>query len=327
MGIKKVTVAVSGASGRISYALAFRIASGEMFGPDLQVDLRLLDLPQAMSAVEGLIMELEDGAYPLLASVTRTDDPRTAFADTDWALLVGSMPRQAGMERKDLLQINGKIFTEQGHALNSVAKRSCRTLVVGNPCNTNAFIAKESAPELPAQNFFAMTMLDQNRACAQLAIKAGLPVRAVNNLAIWGNHSSTQFPDFYHAEINGRLVPEVISDQEWLKKGFIETVQKRGAAIIQARNSSSVGSAAQAVIDTVRNLTRPTPSGRFFSVGVCSDGSYDVPKGLIFGYPVRCDGQKWEIVQGLAHGEFARSKIIETQEELLQEKAIASVIL
>jgi malate dehydrogenase len=315
---KKVNIALTGAAGRISYALVFRIVSGEMFGLDTEIDLRLLDLPEAMRSVDGLIMELEDGAYPLLTSVTKTSEPRQAFTDIDWALLVGS---------KELLQINGKIFTEQGTALNYAAKRTCKVLVVGNPCNTNAYIAKESAPEIPPQNFFAMTMLDQNRACAQLALQAGVPVKTVKNMAIWGNHSSTQFPDFYHAIINGQSVTDVITDEKWLKNTFIDIVQKRGAAIIQARNSSSIGSAAQAVIDTVKKLIHPTPEGEFFSVGVCSDGSYGVEPGLIFGYPVRSDGLVWSVVKGLSHNDFAQEKIKISQEELLQEKEMALSIL
>ena len=321
--MEKVKVAISGASGNISYATMFRVVSGEVFGSQTEIELRLLDIEPAIEKVKGVAMELDDCAFPLLKKVICTSDPRVAFEDADWALLIGSVPRKAGMERKDLLAINGKIFTEQGRALSDVAKASCKILVVGNPCNTNAFIAKTAAEKIDGKNFFALTMLDQNRGLAQLAQKAGVDVRAVKNLAIWGNHSATQYPDFYHSVINGLPTTEVILDEGWLQTDFITTVQKRGSAIIQARGGSSVASAANAVVDTVKNLITPTPKGEIFSIAVCSDGSYGIEEGLIFGYPIRSDGKDWEIVQGFEHGEFSLEKIRLTQEELLKEKEVA----
>ncbi|MCA9393545.1 MAG: malate dehydrogenase [Candidatus Omnitrophica bacterium] len=327
MSEASVRVAVTGAAGQIGYALLFRIASGQMFGPHTRVDLNLLELEPAIPALAGVSMELDDCAFPLLNSITQTADVNTAFKDVDWALLVGSVPRKAGMERGDLLKVNGEIFTVQGKALSDNAKPDCRVLVVGNPCNTNAYIAKASAPNISPRNFFAMTMLDQNRAYAQISAKAGVPVSAVNNIAIWGNHSATQFPDVYHGTVNGKPVIETITDQEWLQSTFIETVQKRGAAIIKARGLSSAASAANAVVDTVRNLTTPTPQGSCFSVAVCSDGSYGVEEGLMFSYPVTSDGTDWKIVQGLDHSAFAQEKIDATHEELKAEKeAVAGML-
>ncbi len=322
-----IKVAVTGAAGQIGYALLFRIASGEMFGKDMPVELSLLELDVAMPALKGVVMELEDGAFPLLKKISVSADPLKAFEQCDWALLVGSVPRKAGMERGDLLKINAGVFLTQGCALAQSAHKDCRVLVVGNPCNTNAFIAKECARVLDPRHFFAMTMLDQNRACAQLAIRANVPVDQVSNVAIWGNHSATQFPDFVHARIKGRPVQELIGDKAWLEGAFIETVQKRGAEIIKARGLSSAASAANAVIDTVRALRTPTPEGRFFSVAAVSDGSYGVPKGLIFGFPVRFDGKDWQIVQGLKHDIFAQNKIKTTLEELLEEKAQVNSLL
>lgn len=322
-----VRVAVTGAAGQIGYALLFRIASGQMFGENTPVHLNLLELEAALPALNGVVMELEDGAFPLLKSVTTASDPRKGFRDIDWALLVGSVPRKDGMERSDLLKINGNIFTVQGRAISENARPSCRVLVVGNPCNTNAYIAKESSANVPARNYFAMTMLDQNRAATQLAQKAGVDVVKIKNLAIWGNHSTTMFPDFYNAKIDGRPAAEVIGDETWLKGDFLATVQKRGAAIIKARGMSSAASAANAVVDTVRNLTRPTPEGEWFSVAVPSDGSYGVEEGLMFSFPVRSDGQKWEIVQGLEHNEFAKEKIEATRQELLSEKDAVSALV
>jgi malate dehydrogenase len=316
---KTLKVAVTGAAGQIGYALLFRMASGEMFGTTTAVELNCLELETALPALEGVVMELEDCAFPLLKSVVKTSDPRVAFKDVDWALLVGSVPRKAGMERSDLLKINGKIFVEQGKALSDQANPTCRVLVVGNPCNTNAYIAKSVCKNIPAKSFFAMSMLDQNRAVAQLAKKAAVAVPDVKNLAIWGNHSTTQYPDFYNATIKGRPLPEVIADHTWLKTAFLETVQKRGAEIIKARGASSAASAANAVIDTVRNLITPTPKGELFSVAVSSDGSYGVPKGLMFSFPVRSDGQNWGIVQGIQHNDFAKEKIALTQKELEEE--------
>ena len=318
----KINVTVTGAAGQIGYALLFRIASGEAFGPQTRIDLSLLELETALPALKGICMELEDCAFPLLDSVVQTSSPEKAFKDADWALLVGSVPRKAGMERGDLLKINGGIFTAQGKALSSCAKPTCKVFVVGNPCNTNAYIAKVSAPDISPRNFFAMTMLDQNRACAQLARKAGAKIEEVKNVAIWGNHSATQFPDFYHATIAGKPVAQCISDEQWLKTTFIEIVQKRGAEVIKARGLSSAGSAANAVVDTIKRLITPTPAGEFFSVAVTSDGSYGVEKGLIFGYPVRSNGKDLEIVQGLQHSVFAQERIDITRRELLAEKEI-----
>ena len=315
-----IKIAVTGAAGQIGYALLFRIASGEMFGKNTPIELSLLELEVAMPMLKGVVMELEDGAFPLLKKISISSDPLQAFDGCDWALLVGSVPRKAGMERGDLLKINAGVFLTQGQALSARAKPECKVLVVGNPCNTNAFIAKERAGKLDPRNFFAMTMLDQNRAAAQLAIKAGVGSDEVCNMAIWGNHSATQFPDFRHALIKGRPAEDVIKDIAWLKGPFIETVQKRGAEIIKARGLSSAASAANAAIGTVRALTMPTPEGRFFSVAAVSDGSYGVPQGLIFGFPVRSDGKTWSIVQGVEHDAFAREKIAQTLKELLEEK-------
>jgi malate dehydrogenase len=298
-----IKVAVTGAAGQIGYALLFRIASGEMFGRDVPVELSLLELEAAMPALRGVVMELEDGAFPLLGKVSVSSDPAEAFDGCDWALLIGSIPRKAGMERGDLLKINAGVFVAQGKALAARAKPACRVLVVGNPCNTNAFIAKECAKGMDPRNFFAMTMLDQNRAVAQLARKAGVGVKDVQNVVIWGNHSATQFPDFRHALIKGRPAEELIQDAAWLHGGFITTVQQRGAEVLKARGLSSAASAANAVIETVRNVCAPTPEGRVFSVAVVSDGSYGVPKGLVFGFPVRSLGNRgWQIVQGVEHG-------------------------
>lgn len=320
MANKKIKVVVTGAAGQIGYALLFRLAAGEAFGAQTSIDLSLLELEAALPALKGVVMELEDGAFPLLNSVVQTADPNVAFKDADWALLIGSVPRKAGMERSDLLKINGSIFTAQGRAISAYAKPTCKVFVVGNPCNTNAYIAKASAPNISSRNFFAMTMLDQNRACAQLAQKAGVAVSQVKNLAIWGNHSTTQFPDFYHATIAGEPVIRNIPDDQWLKTAFIETVQKRGAEVIKARGLSSAGSAANAAIETVRRLTVPTPAGESFSVAVCSDGSYGIEAGLMFSYPVRSNGRDWEIVRGLEHNAFAREKIEATYQELLSER-------
>ncbi len=317
---KNVRVAVTGAAGQIGYALLFRIAAGEMFGKDTEVHLQLLELEQALPALKGVVMELDDGAFPLLKSVAMAADPNVAFKDVDWALLVGSVPRKAGMERSDLLKINGGIFIQQGKALDQYAKPNARVLVVGNPCNTNAYIAKAVCRKIPAKNFFAMTMLDQNRALTQLAKKAGCDVAAVKNLAVWGNHSSTQYPDFFHATINKKPVTEVIRDEAWLKGEFLEIIQKRGAAIITARGASSAGSAANAIIDTVRNLITSTPKGEFFSVAVSSDGSYGIDKGVMFGFPIISDGENWQVVKNISHNDFSKAKVQATYQELLSER-------
>lgn len=318
--MKRIKVAVTGAAGQIGYALLFRIAAGEMFGKDTQVDLSLLELEKALPALGGVVMELEDCAFPLLASVKTSSDAREAFKGADWALLVGSVPRKEGMERGDLLKINGGVFIDQGKALSESAKPTCKVLVVGNPCNTNAWIAKSVCKNIPPQNFFAMTMLDQNRALAQLAQKSGVAVSDITRVGIWGNHSATQYPDFYAALIKGKPATEVISDHAWLQTTFIETVQKRGAAIIKARGLSSAASAANAVVDTVKALCTPTPAGTFFSAAVSSDGSYGIPQGIMFGFPLTSDGNSWKIVQGIEINEFAKGKIQSTLQELLSEK-------
>jgi malate dehydrogenase len=317
-----VHVTVTGAAGQIGYALLFRIASGQLLGADQPIVLRLLEIEPAMRALEGVVMELDDCAFPLLTDVVATSDLATAFNGASWALLVGSVPRKAGMERGDLLKVNGGIFRPQGRAVAEHAASDVRVLVVGNPCNTNCLIARSNAPEVPAERWFAMTRLDQNRAMTQLAKKAGRPVSSVTNMAVWGNHSSTQFPDFAHARIGGRPVPEVIGDAEWLAGEFLTTVQKRGAAVIDARGASSAASAANAVIDTVVSVRVPTPEGDWVSVAVPSTGQYGVPEGLQFGFPVRADGTGgWEVVEGLEHDELATERIRITTEELESERA------
>jgi len=319
MARNEVRVAVTGAAGQIGYALLFRIAAGEMFGPDTDVHLQLLELDPALPALGGVKLELDDCAFPNLKSVTCTADANVAFKDIDWALLVGSVPRKDGMERADLLKINGGIFIKQGQAIAKNAKKEVKVLVVGNPCNTNAWIAKK-ASGLNPKNFFAMTMLDQNRAVTQLAQKAGKNVTDVTNLAIWGNHSPTMYPDFYNAKVGGKKATDVVTDDAWLKTTFCETVGKRGAAIIKARGLSSAASAANAVIDTVKNLTRPTPAGQFHSVAVSSDGSYGIPEGLMFSFPIKTTMPgEWEIVKGLELAPFAKEKIAATQKELEEE--------
>ena len=322
-----IRVAVTGAAGQIGYSLLFRIASGAMFGPDQPVILHLIEIEPALPALGGVVMELDDCAFPLLHGIVPTADLNVGFKDVNWALLVGSVPRKAGMERGDLLNINGKIFIGQGQAIEKNAAPDVRILVVGNPCNTNCLIAMNNAKGIPASRWFAMTRLDENRAKSQLAAKAGVPVSAVTNTAIWGNHSATQFPDFFNARINGQPATEVISDHEWLKGDFISTVQKRGAAIIAARGLSSAASAANAVVDTVRSLTTPTPAGDWTSVCVVSDGSYGVEKGIISGSPIRTDGTTWEIVQGLSVNEFAQSKIDLTVNELKEERDAVAALL
>ncbi|GIW21292.1 MAG: malate dehydrogenase [Candidatus Sericytochromatia bacterium] len=317
---KSVKIAVTGAAGQIGYALLFRLASGEVFGYNTDVHLSLLELESALPALEGVKMELDDCAFPNLSGITITSDLNTAFKDIDWAILVGAVPRKAGMERKDLLHINGGIFTKQGKAIDNNAKESCKILVVGNPCNTNALIAKSNLKRISHKNIFAMTMLDQNRAVTQLAQKAGVHNTQVKNVAIWGNHSSTQYPDFNHATINGKKVTDVITDYDWLKGEFISTVQQRGATIIKARGASSAASAANAIIDTIKALINPTPEGEFFSVAVSSDGSYGIEEGLIFSFPVRSNGNDWEIVKNLELNDFDKEKIEITKNELLEEK-------
>ena len=322
-----IKVAVTGAAGQIGYALLFRIASGQMFGPDQPLILHLIEIPDALSALDGVVMELHDCAFPLLESVVPTADLNEGFRDINWALLVGSVPRKAGMERKDLLGINGKIFIGQGQAIEKNAASDVRVLVVGNPCNTNCLIAMNNAKAIPQERWFAMTRLDENRALAQLAHKAGVGIGSVTNMTIWGNHSSTQYPDFYNARIDNRPANEVIGDENWLKEEFIATVQQRGAAVIKARGLSSAGSAANAVIDTVFSLTNDTPGNDWHSVAVCSDGSYGVEKGLISSFPVRLRGGKWEIVQEVPINDFSRAKIDASVAELKEEKSLVTPLI
>ena len=316
-----ITVAVTGAAGQIGYSLLFRIASGALFGPDQPVKLRLIEIEPALPALGGVVMELEDCAFPLLHGVTPTASLDEGFSGVNWAILVGSVPRKAGMERKELLNINGKIFTGQGQAIQKNAASDVRVLVVGNPCNTNCLIAMNNAKDVPSERWFAMTRLDENRAKSQLAQKAGVQVAAVSNLAIWGNHSSTMYPDFYNTKISGKPATEVITDSAWLQGDFISTVQQRGAAIIKARGFSSAASAANAACDTVRSLSLGTPAGDFTSVAICSDGSYGIAPGLMYSYPIKTDGKKWEIVQGVPVNEFSQSKITATENELKEERA------
>jgi malate dehydrogenase len=327
MSSAPLRVAVTGAAGQIGYSLLFRIASGAMFGPNQPVILHLLEIEPALPALNGVVMELEDCAFPLLKGVVPTASLDEGFRGVNWALLVGSVPRKAGMERKDLLGINGKIFTGQGNAIAKNAASDIRVLVVGNPCNTNSLIAANNAPGVPKDRFFAMTALDENRAKSQLAKKAGVDVTAVTNLAIWGNHSATMFPDFFNTKISGQMVPSVIKDEAWLKGEFITTVQQRGAAIIKARGLSSAASAANAAVNTVYKLTHPTPAGDGFSVAVHSDGSYGIEKGLIFSYPIRSDGSQWKIVQNIPLNDFSKAKIAATENELKEERAMVADLL
>ncbi len=320
-------VAITGAAGQIGYSLLFRIASGSMFGPDQPVILHLIEIEPALPTLAGVVMELQDCAFPLLKGIVPTASLEEGFKGVNWALLVGSVPRKAGMERKDLLGINGKIFTGQGQAIARHAAADVRILVVGNPCNTNCLIAMNNARAVPADRWFAMTMLDQNRAATQLALKAGVDIGEVSRLAIWGNHSSTMYPDFYNAKIGGRPALDVIGGEAWFQDAFIPTVQQRGAAIIKARGTSSAASAANAVVDTVRALTTPTKAGDWFSVAVCTDGAYGITPGLIYSYPIRSDGAKWQIVPGVPIGEFSRSKITATENELKEEKALVAELL
>ena len=316
-----VRVAVTGAAGQIGYALLFRIASGAMLGPDQPVVLQLLEITPALGALGGVCMELDDCAFPLLAGVVQTDDPNVAFAGADYALLVGSRPRTAGMERADLLSANGAIFTVQGKALSDNASSDCKILVVGNPANTNCLIAMNNAPQLPRANFTAMTRLDHNRAVAQLAAKAGSAVADVANMTIWGNHSATQYPDVFHATVGGRPAFEAAgSDQGWLEGTFIPTVQKRGAAIIEARGASSAASAANAAIDHMRDWALGTTGDSWVSMAICSDGSYGVAEGLISSFPVTCSGSSYQIVPGLEIDAFSRGRIDATVAELAEER-------
>jgi malate dehydrogenase len=319
-----IRIAVTGAAGAIGYSILFRIASGQLFGPDQPVILHLVDIPDAVPALRGVVMELEDCASPALQKLVATSDLAEGFGGINWALLIGSVSRKPGMERKDLLAINGKIFTGQGQALQKYAAKDVRILVVGNPCNTNCLIARHSAPEIPTERWFAMTRLDENRAKAQLAQKAGVSISAVSNLAVWGNHSPTMFPDFYHAKINGKPLQDSILDENWLKSDFVTTVAQRGTSVLNARKAGSAASAANAALDSVKSIVTPTAAGDWHSVSVCSDGSYGIEKDLICSFPVRSDGKSLQIVQGLDMNEFSRGKIDASVNELKGEKAMAA---
>jgi len=327
MSKETIRIAVTGAAGQIGYALLYRIASGAMFGPDQPVALNLIEIEPALPALDGVCMELDDCAFPLLTDVVATADLDTGFNGVNWSLLVGSVPRKQGMERSDLLGINGKIFTGQGQAIQKNAASDIRVLVVGNPCNTNCLIAMNNAPDVPNDRFHAMTRLDENRAKTQLAQKAGVDVTAVSNMCIWGNHSATQYPDFTNAQINSAPATDAISDRDWLEGEFISTVQKRGAAIIKARGLSSAASAANAIIDSVRSITEPTSKGDWHSVCVCSDGSYDVEEGLISSFPMRNSGSEFSIVPDVPIDEFSRAQIDATVNELKEEKEMVADLL
>ncbi|MBT5925783.1 MAG: malate dehydrogenase [Verrucomicrobia bacterium] len=322
-----IRVAVTGAAGQIGYSLLFRIASGAMFGPHQPVILHLLEIEPALPALQGVCMELDDCAFPLLKGIVPTADLNEGFNGVNWALLVGSVPRKQGMERQDLLGINGKIFIGQGQAIQNNAASDVRTLVVGNPCNTNCLIAMNNAPDVPRDRWFAMTRLDENRGKSQLAKKADVDVTEVSNLGVWGNHSATQYPDFTNARIGGKAVTDVISDNAWLEGEFLSTVQQRGAAIIKARGASSAASAANAVVDTVASIINPTMNGDWHSVCLCSDGSYGIEEGLITSFPVRSRDQKLDIVSGLDINAFSQGKIDATINELKEEKAMVADLL
>ncbi len=315
-----VRVAVTGAAGQIGYSLLFRIASGSMLGPDTPIALQLLEITPALGALEGVRMELDDGAFPLLSEIVCTDDPDTAFGDADVALLVGAMPRKAGMERADLLSANGGIFKPQGEALGRSARRDVKILVVGNPANTNALIAQRNAGDLDPGRFTAMTRLDHNRAKSQLAQRLDVSVNDITRMTIWGNHSTTQYPDLFHCEVNGKNAYELVGDQEWYESTFIPTVAKRGAAIIDARGASSAASAASAAVDHVRDWSLGTPDGDWVSMAVPSDGSYDVPEGIISSFPCTCSDGEYSIVQGLDIDDFSRARIDASAAELVAER-------
>ncbi len=318
---KRIKVAVTGAAGQIGYALLFRVASGQMFGPDTEIEFQLLELEQALGALGGIAMELEDCAFPLLRDVRYGSDAGEAMRGVNWAILVGAIPRKAGMERSDLLRVNGGIFTEQGRAIDANAADDVRVFVVGNPANTNCLIAMNNAPSVPNDRFFAMTTLDELRARAQLAKKAGTGVGDVTRMVIWGNHSTTQFPDFAHAEIGGRAAGEVLqAHRPWLENEFIATVQNRGAEVIKARGASSAASAANAAVVGVYNLTHDTPPGEHYSVGRCSHGEYGIDPGLIFSFPSRTENGESRIVEGIEHDEFGRGKLAHTLDELRKER-------
>lgn len=327
MSREPMRVAVTGAAGQIGYSLLFRIAAGNMLGDDQPVILQLVDIPPAMKAVEGVMMELNDCAFPLLAGMESSDDPMVGFKDTDIALLVGARPRTKGMLRKDLLEANGGIFTGQGEALNKVASRDVKVLVVGNPANTNCYIAMKNAPDLDPACFTAMVRLDQNRAISQVAAKTGRGVTEIKKVTIWGNHSATQYPDLFNAEIDGNSVASIINDQSWIENDFIPTVQERGKAIIEARGLSSAASAASAAIDHIHDWVLGTPEGDWVSMAVPSDGSYSVPEGILYGFPCTCRDGRWSIVQGLEINAFSRERMDATAAELQEEAdAVADLL-
>ncbi|MBW5802340.1 malate dehydrogenase [Coxiella endosymbiont of Ornithodoros amblus] len=318
--VKHVKVAVTGAAGQIGYALLFRLASGQAFGLDTTVDLHLLEIEPALPALKGLVMELEDCAFHLLRNMVVTSNPSVAFNDVNWALLVGATPRKVGMERKDLLEQNGSLFAGQGKAINENAASDVHIFVVGNPCNTNCLIAMNNAPDIPKDRFYAMTRLDQNRAIGQLALKAGVDVPSVKNMIIWGNHSSTQYPDFYHTTIDGMPATEVIRDKNWLLNDFIPVIQQRGAAVIKVRGASSAASAANAALDSVWSLINTTPADDNYSVALCAQGQYDVDEGLIFSFPCRTENSVVSVIKDVEHNEFGQQKLQETLDELREER-------
>jgi malate dehydrogenase len=317
---KHVKVAITGAAGQIGYASLFRIASGQMFGKDTTVDLHLLELEQSLPTLEGVIMELNDCAFPLLKNIVATSELKKAFSGVNWALLVGAVPRKQGMERSDLLKVNGGIFMPQGKAINDHAADDVRVFVVGNPCNTNCLIAMHSAPDVPHDRFSAMTMLDENRARYQLAAKADVDITDVTNMTIWGNHSATQYPDFYNAKIKGESVANVIKDKEWLEKEFIPLIQQRGAAVIKARGASSAGSAANAIVDAVSSMVHDTPADQTYSMAIPSSGEYGIEEGLVFSFPCRTEDGKLKVIRGITHNEFGQEKVNMTLHELKAEK-------
>src|SRR5437868_2558795 len=324
-----IRVAVTGAAGQIGYSLIFRLAAGEAFGRGQPVILHLIEIPPAMAGLEGIHMELDDCAFPTLGGVVKTDSDHLeqAFKDVNFVVCVGSIPRKQGMERGDLIRINGPIFTSTGRAIEAAAAGDVRVLVVGNPCNTNCLIAMNNAPSVPRDRWYAMTRLDENRAVSQLALKASRPVSSVTGMAIWGNHSATQFPDFYHTRIDGKPAVQAIGDENWLKNDFLSIVQQRGAAVIKARGASSAASAANAIIDSLRSISSPTPAGACFSAAVCSDGSYGVDAGLISSFPLTGDGKTWSIVKGIEHNEFSQGKLKATVAELRDERKTVEDLL
>jgi malate dehydrogenase len=322
-----IRVAVTGAAGNIGYALMFRIANGDLFGPDQPVILQMLEITPALKALEGVAMELDDCAFPLLADMVLTDDANQAFSNANWALLVGARPRSKGMERKDLLDANGAIFGPQGRAINENAAPDIRVLVVGNPANTNCLIAMRNAPDVPQERFTAMTRLDHNRAKHQLAAKAGVPVAEVSRVTIWGNHSNTQYPDAYHAVIAGKAAPDVIQDDAWIRETFIPSVQKRGAAVIEARGQSSAASAANAAINHVQSWYHGTGEGDWVSMAIPSTGAYGAPEGVIFGYPVTIQNGRYRVVEGLELSDFDRQMIGVTGQELVEERETVQALL